>query len=170
LSSSGPRRDIFGRSERSVKRARLEGPFELELGGCLPEVEICWEEWGPSDAERAVLLFPSFSLSSHAKSTVEEPTAGWYEHFIGPRKAIDTDRFRIVCPATLGAPFGSTSPLSADPASGRPYGKAFPQITPFDMVRAARQLLEQLRVPRLHSVIGGSLGGNLALQVRNNRP
>ncbi len=163
------RRGIFSRSERSLKRATLPGEFELELGGSLRDVELVWEEWGPSKAQKVVLLFPSFSVSSHAKSTVEDATAGWYEHFIGPRKAIDTDEYRIICPSNLGSPFGSTSPKSVNRETGKAWGKHFLQITPFDMARAARLLLEKLEVGELHSVMGGSLGGNLTLQVRRKK-
>jgi homoserine O-acetyltransferase len=128
-------RDIFSRSERCVKHATLNGPFALELGGSLNEVSVAWEEWGPKKSEKVVLLFPSFSVGSHAKSSAEDPTAGWYEHFIGARKAIDTEVYRIICPSNLGSPFGTTSPISIDPATGKRYGKHFPQITPFDIAR-----------------------------------
>lgn len=155
---------------------------------------MCWEEWGPAKAEKVVLLFPSFSVGSHAKSTAEDPTSGWYtnrrrmipslffffffffffkryEHFIGARKAIDTEVFRIICPANLGSPFGSTSPISLDPSTGRRFGKSFPQITPFDIARAAHALLfDHLGVQQLHAVLGGSLGGNLALQFAASYP
>lgn len=143
---------------------KFEGPFPLELGGELQDIEMCYEEWGQKSAKKVILLFPSFSMSSHARSTVEDPTAGWYEGFIGPHKGIDTDMFRVICPANLGAPFGSTSPRSICGATGEVYGKSFPQITPTDMARAAHLLLSRgLNIPHLHSVIGGSLGGNLAL-------
>ena len=149
----------------SLKTAKFQGEFLLELGGSLQDVEIVYEEWGPKRSDKVVLLFPSFSMSSHAKSTVEDPTAGWYEHFVGPRKGIDTDVYRVICAANLGSPFGSTSPKSINPSTGKPYGKDFPQITPFDIARATQMLLAQhLEIPQLCSVIGGSLGGNLTLE------
>jgi homoserine O-acetyltransferase len=114
-------------------------------------------------------------MSSHAKSTVEDPTSGWYEHFIGPRKALDTEIYRVICVANLGrsicsfivvgfihflgSPFGSTSPVSQNPLTGEIYGRDFPQITPFDMARAAHKVVsEHLEISKLCSVIGGSLG------------
>lgn len=156
-------RSIFARSAQAVQTATLPGPWELELGGTLPELHMAYEEWNPHGKE-VVLLLPSFSMGSHARSTVEDPTAGWYEGFLGPRKGIDTDIYRVICPANLGAPFGSTSPISANPRTGERWGATFPQITPADIARAAHRLLtEHLGVEKLHCVIGGSLGGNVTL-------
>lgn len=145
------------------KRVKLDGVFPLELGGSLHDIELVYEEWGNINASDVVLLFPSFSMSSHAKSSSLDPTTGWYEGFIGRRKAIDTEHFRVICIANLGSPFGSTSPISKD-KHGHVYGKNFPQITPFDMARAAHEMLQSIGVTKLHCVIGGSMGGILTLQ------
>ncbi len=142
-------RSIFGRSASAVKRVTIDGTFPLELGGQLDHLEMAYEEWGvfgsrvrfvalcrscrhgatgPRHAKKVILLLPSFSMSSHARSTVEDPTAGWYEGFMGPSRGVDTDQYRVVCPANLGAPFGSTSPVTTNPATGAPFGAAFPQV------------------------------------------
>ncbi len=168
----------FGRSAKAVRHVQLLDPLPLELGGALPGgVTVAYEEWGPRHSSKVqrpsvvppltshtraqvVLLFPSFSMSSHARSTSEDPKHGWFEGFVGPHRAIDTDTYRVICPANLGAPFGTTSPLSIDPgacavdrraalplkggalrgvaATGEPYGPSFPQITPADIARVAR--------------------------------
>lgn len=157
---------FFSQSPSSVKSVKTDEPFELELEGKIEGgLELCYEEWGPSNADKVVLLFPSFSMGSHARSTVADPTHGWYEAFVGGggSKGIDTDVYRVICPANLGSPFGSTSPMSVDPGTGKPFGVSFPQITPADIARAARLLLRKLNIESLHCVVGGSLGGNITL-------
>ena len=78
---------------------------------------------------------------------------------VGPGRAIDTDRFFVVCPNALGSSYGSTGPASLDPHTGRPYGTAFPDITIGDMVRAQKRLLDHYGVTRLAAAVGPSMGG-----------
>jgi homoserine O-acetyltransferase len=63
----------------------------------------------------------------------------------------------------IGGCQGSTGPLSTDPRTGRPYGGFFPEITLGDIVRAQRLVVRHLGIPRLHAVVGGSMGGMQAL-------
>jgi homoserine O-acetyltransferase len=83
---------------------------------------------------------------------------------IGPGRAIDTERYFVVCSNVLGSCYGSTGPASLDPESGRPYAMRFPLVTIRDMVRAQKRLLDDLGVKRLQLVIGGSIGGQQALE------
>eukprot|EP01052_Picozoa_sp_SAG31_P032309 SAG31_NODE_3530_length_4152_cov_1.164569_1_plen_275_part_10 len=148
---------------------RFDEALNLECGGVLPEFEVTWEQWGdPSlPPSRTVFLIPSFSNSSHVISNIEDPTPGWWEGMVGPGQYIDTNRFRVVCASNLGAPFGTTGPLSTNPNSATPgqsYGFNFPQITPGDQARVHRRLLEHLGLQRIHAVVGSSMGGMIALQ------
>jgi homoserine O-acetyltransferase len=89
---------------------------------------------------------------------------------LGPSKGISTEKFRVICPAGLGSPFGSTSPLSINPATGKAYNATFPQITPRDMARAHMALLESLSVHKAHALVGASLGGCVALSFASEYP
>lgn len=144
----------------------LKREFPLVLGGSLPEVTIAWEECGDGrlPPERTVMVLPALSASCHVRSTADDPTPGWWEGMVGPGLGIDTDRWRIICASILGSPFGTTSPLSTDPRTGRPYGRDFPQITPADQAAVHALLLDHLGIPRVHAVVGSSLGGMQALQ------
>jgi homoserine O-acetyltransferase len=144
------------------------GSFEPELGGRLEEVTIAYETWGELDAsgENVVLIAHALTGDSHATGApcATHRRGGWWEPMIGAGKPIDTQRYFVVCSNVLGGCSGSTGPASIDPQTGKPYGMSFPVITIRDMVRAQRRLLGSLGVRRLSLVIGGSIGGQQALE------
>ncbi len=83
---------------------------------------------------------------------------------IGPGSAIDTDQFFVVCPNVLGGCQGTTGPASIDPETGRPYGSRFPTITIRDQVAVEAALADALGIERWAAVVGGSMGGQRALE------
>src|SRR5690606_10105714 len=113
-------------------------PFPLHHGGVLTRGQIAYECWGALNAQRsnAILLFTGLSPAAHAASSAADPTPGWWEHMIGPGRAIDTDRWFVMCVNSLGSCFGSTGPASVNPASGRPYRLEFPELAVEDIARA----------------------------------
>jgi homoserine O-acetyltransferase len=137
----------------------------MHRGGTLPEARIAYESWGELSAERdnAILLFTGLSPSAHAASSADDPTPGWWEFMIGPGKPLDTDRFYVICVNSLGSCFGSTGPASVDPRTGEPYRLDFPELTVEDIAAAGRAVIKALDIPRLHTVVGASLGGMTAL-------
>ena len=147
------------------KTVRLPGPFTMRHGGVLPEVDVVYETWGRLTPERdnALLLLTGLSPSAHAASSAEDPSPGWWEEVVGPGKAIDTDRFFVVCVNSLGSPHGTTGPASTDPRTGKRYGLTFPVLTIEDIATAAHEALRALGLARLRAVVGPSLGGMSAL-------
>ena len=83
---------------------------------------------------------------------------------IGPGRAIDTDRYFVICANALGSSYGSTNAASLDPATSHPYGSRFPEISVADIVAGQHALLAHLGIERLVAVIGPSFGGAQALQ------
>ncbi len=157
--------------------------FVLQCGSALGPVTLAYETYGKLSAERdnAVLVFHAFSGSQHAagfnpsvpgvgKLWVEECHQGWWDGFIGERKAIDTRRFFVICANYLGSCYGSTGPRSINPSTGKPYGGAFPPVRANDIVDSQMRLLEHLGIGKLHAVVGGSLGGMLALNLAARFP
>ncbi len=142
-------------------RVRLPSPYRFHAGGELPEATLAVETWGSLNAARdnAVLLFTGLSASAHAASTAEDPSAGWWEDLIGPGRALDTDRYFIVCANSLGSCFGSSGPGDTDPATGRPYGYAWPELRVEDIARSAQAAVEHFGIDVLYAAIGASLGG-----------
>ncbi|MET0291909.1 MAG: homoserine O-acetyltransferase [Steroidobacteraceae bacterium] len=145
----------------SVSYAQLPRPFRLRLGGELPSGVIAYESWGQLNADKsnAILLFTGLSPNSHAASTPRNREDGWWERMIGPGRALDTDRFFVLCVNSLGSCYGSTGPASVNPATGRVWQLDFPEITVEDIARAGFEAARTLGVEKLHAVVGPSLGG-----------
>ena len=140
--------------------------LELDCGRTLSPVTIAYETYGRLNAakDNAILLLHALSGSAHAGFVNDKGEHGWWEDFIGPGRALDTDRYFVICSNVLGGCGGSTGPGSVDPATGRPYGLSFPVITVGDMVRAQKHLVDSLGIRALLAVVGGSIGGMQALQ------
>ena len=140
--------------------------LELDCGRTLSPVTLAYETYGKLNAakDNAILLLHALSGSAHAGFVNEKGEQGWWFDFIGPGRALDTERYFVICSNILGGCSGSTGPGSVDPVTGRPYGLDFPVITIGDMVRAQKRLIENLGIETLSAVIGGSIGGMQALQ------
>jgi len=147
-------------------------PFACEWGGVLPELTVAYETWGELSPARdnAVLLHTGLSASSHARSQPANPEPGWWEDFVGPGSAIDTDHFFVICTNLLGGCYGTTGPSSPNPATSQPYATDFPIITVADMVRAQLMLLDHLGIEILHGSVGASLGGMQSLMLASLAP
>jgi len=151
-----------------VKRTFTVYGFRLESGRTLPEMTLAFETYGrlAPDGRNAILFTHGFTASHHAagRYTPSDPAPGGWNGLIGPGKAIDTNRYFVVASNMLGSSYGSTAPASLNPATGKPYGPDFPDITLRDIVTAQKTLLEGLSVSHLVAVVGPSFGGYQAFQ------
>jgi homoserine O-acetyltransferase/O-succinyltransferase len=142
-------------------------PFTFKSGQTIPGFTLRYETYGTLNATRdnAIVVFHALSGDHHCAGwhTPSDRKPGWWNNLIGPGKAVDTGRFFVVCANVLGGCQGSTGPSSLNPATGRAYGVDFPFVTIRDMVRAQKILLDHLGVAEVQAVIGGSMGGMLAL-------
>ncbi|MEO8308421.1 MAG: homoserine O-acetyltransferase [Pseudomonadota bacterium] len=148
-------------AQPSVRIAALPDPFKMWKGGKLARAQIAYECWGELNADRsnAILLFTGLSPTAHAASSAGNREAGWWENMIGPGRAIDTDRYFVMCVNSLGSCFGSTGPSSIDPATGKPYRLEFPELSVEDIARAGFEAARSLGIQQLDTVMGPSLGG-----------
>ena len=165
--------DIDGNSVGLVEKQAFtfaEPPEEmtLECGATLGQVSITYETYGQlsRDRDNAVLICHALSGDSHVAGFYSETDSkpGWWEFMVGPGKGIDTDKYFVICSNFLGSCMGSTGPCSYNPKTVEPYGLKFPMVTIGDMVTAQRALLDHLRIDKLLSVIGGSIGGMQVLE------
>jgi homoserine O-acetyltransferase len=156
------------RSSRPLKYARyfaFDGPLGLELGDQIRKITVAYETYGRLNKakDNAVLICHALSGDSHAAGHNPGDDPGWWEIAVGPGKAIDTDRYFVICPNALGGCRGTTGPNSMNPATGRRYGADFPTVTAGDIVETQRRLVDHLGIQRLLAVIGGSMGGHQTL-------
>ena len=179
-----PTEGAFENLTRTETRfATLDGPFTTLSGRKIPEVTLAYEMYGELNETRdnVILVFHALTGSQHAAGFTpavpgvgdkwtEEMQVGWWEGFIGPGRALDTDRFAVMCVNYLAGCYGSTGPSSTNPATGRPYGSAFPNLTITDIVDSQVQLLDKLGIERIHACTGGSVGGLMALVMGTRYP
>lgn len=141
--------------------------LKLVSGRSLGPITLAYETYGTLNAEKsnAVLVEHALSGDAHAAGfRAEAKDPGWWNDIIGSGKAIDTEKYFVICSNVIGGCKGSTGPASINPKTGKPYGLDFPIITIEDMVRAQKHLIDHLGISKLLCVIGGSMGGMQALQ------
>ncbi len=142
-------------------------PLPLQSGASLHDYMLMYETYGTLNADKsnAVLVCHALNASHHVAGEYEgQPKSqGWWDNMVGPGKPLDTDRFFVIGINNLGSCFGSTGPMHANPATGKPYGAAFPVVTVEDWVHAQARLADQLGITQFAAVMGGSLGGMQAL-------
>ena len=140
--------------------------FRLQSGIVMPAVTIAYRTLGALAPNRDNVVLVTHGNTSGPQmidpggSTGE---GGWNE-IVGPGKAVDTDKFFVICPNMLGSSYGSTNATDIDPTTGTRYGPQFPDITVSDIVATQRALLADLGIEWLVAIVGPSYGGFQALQ------
>ncbi|WP_130536698.1 homoserine O-succinyltransferase MetX [Thiomicrorhabdus indica] len=144
----------------------VETPLELASGNQLPRYDLIYETYGElnADASNAILVCHALSGDHHVSGVDSDGKPGWWNGYIGPGKAIDTNEFFVVCSNNLGGCRGSTGPTSINPETGKVYGPDFPIMTCRDWVQSQNALREHLGIEQWVALVGGSMGGMQVLQ------
>ena len=150
----------------------LPSPFPMRRGGEIHHARVAYETWGTLSPARdnALLIVTGLSPDAHAASNDANPEPGWWEAMVGPGKAIDTDRWFVICSNALGSCKGSSGPASANPDTGEPYRLDFPELSIEDGAEAAAHLVRTLGVDQLACVVGNSMGGMVSLAMLARHP
>ena len=127
--------------------------FTLESGAVLPSLEIAYDTFGKLNDKRDNVIWVCHALT--ANSDVKD----WWPHTVEEGKFLDPERYFIICANFLGSHYGTTSPLSVNPATGKKYYYDFPRVTVRDMVRCHQLLAKALGSKRVKMLIGSSIGG-----------
>jgi homoserine O-acetyltransferase len=161
-------------------------PLDLEFGGKLFNIKTAYQTYGKlnSECSNVILVCHALTGNAHAAGILAEKESdpdnafdllskysemscgrpGWWDGIIGPGKALDTNKYFIVCPNILGSCYGTTGPASIDRETSKVYGSSFPVISIKDIVKVQRELFTSLGINRIYAAIGGSMGGMQVLE------
>jgi homoserine O-acetyltransferase len=157
----------------NIKKIIIEKPLKLDCGKTISNYPIAYETYGKLSEKKDNAILAFHALSGDQFVTGTNPitnNSGWWSYLVGPNKAIDTNKFFVICSNVIGGCMGSYGPNSVDPKTNKKLGTNFPVITINDMVNAQYNLLDFFKIDRLFSVMGGSMGGMQALQFVANYP
>jgi homoserine O-acetyltransferase len=141
-------------------------PLSLQSGASIANYELVVETYGQLNAakDNAVLICHALNASHHvAGINHDDSTVGWWDNMVGPDKPVDTNQFFVIGINNLGSCFGSTGPMSINPATQKPYGASFPVVTVEDWVNAQARVADHFGIDKFAAVMGGSLGGMQAM-------
>jgi homoserine O-acetyltransferase len=133
-------------------------PFTLENGKVLPSLQIAYDTYGALNAAGSNAVWVCHALTGNSDAS------DWWKGLVGKDCLINPEKYFIVCANMIGSCYGSTGPSSIDPITGSPYYSSFPQVTVRDMVKANILLGKHLGIESIHLLMGGSMGGYLALE------
>ncbi len=156
-----------------IKHIIVRGPLKLDCGEEISNFKIAYETYGKlnENKDNAILAFHALTGDQFASGTNPITNKeGWWSHALGPKKAIDTNKFFVICANVIGGCMGSYGPSSINEKTNSPIGTNFPVITINDMVNAQYYLLNHFKIEKLFGVIGGSMGGMQVLQFVSNFP
>ena len=161
-------------------------PLQLDCGKTLESVTVAFQSFGTLNCNKDNVVLVSHALTgnSHITGKIEKneltnsksvkhlyqynkmfnEKEGWWAPLIGPDKAIDTNKYFIICPNVLGSCYGTTGPASVNPSTNKLYRMNFPKISVRDMIKVQKELFDLLGIKKIKFAIGGSLGGMQVLE------
>ena len=142
----------------TLQKFNYQQEFVLESGNKLPHLEIGFHTYGKLNKNKDNVVWVCHAL------TANSDVLDWWKGLFGDGYHFNPDEHFIVCANILGSNYGTSNPLSINPVNGQPYYLAFPEISVRDMVKAHQLLAEHLGINHIHIVIGGSLGGQQAME------
>mgnify|MGYP002525653619 CR=1 FL=1 len=158
---------------KNIKKLIVDQSLKLDCGKIIKNSPIAYETYGTLNKSKSNAILVFHALSGDQFVTNINPITkqeGWWSTAVGPGKAIDTDKYFVICANVLGGCMGSFGPKEINPDTNELFGITFPVITIRDMVRAQIYLLEHLGIDKLLSVTGGSMGGMQVLQFASLYP
>ena len=160
-------------TDKNIKTLIVKKPLQLDCGKTINNYPIAYETYGSLNEKKdnAILVFHALTGDQFVTGTNPITNKdGWWSYAVGPDKAIDTNKYFVICSNVIGGCMGSYGPSHKDPDTQKVFGTNFPVITINDMVNAQENLLDHFGIDKLFSVAGGSMGGMQVLQFVSNFP
>ncbi len=158
---------------KNIKKIIVDQALALDCGKIIKNFPVAYETYGTLNKNKDNAILACHALTGDQFCTNINPITkreGWWTFAVGPGKAIDTNKYFVICANVLGGCMGSYGPKDINPETNKLFGTTFPVITIRDMVKAQKYLLDYLGIKKLLSVIGGSMGGMQVLQFAASYP
>ena len=133
-------------------------PLHLESGKILEEFSLAYTTYGNLNSDGSNVIWVIHALTGDSNA------ADWWNGIVGEKAIYNFSNHFIICANLIGSCYGSTNPLSENPKTGLSYFYDFPLITTRDLAASLEMLREHLKIDSIHTIIGGSLGGQVALE------
>ncbi|MEL6942315.1 MAG: homoserine O-acetyltransferase [Bacteroidota bacterium] len=141
-----------------VQYLKYKTKFETDSGFVFPELDIAYHTYGTLNVDKNNVVWVCHALTANSDAL------DWWDGLVGEGRIFDPKHYFIVCANMLGSCYGATNPSSINPSTKKPYGKDFPVITVRDMVRSHQILQQHLGIDKIRLLLGGSMGGQQALE------
>jgi homoserine O-acetyltransferase len=143
-----------------------DSKFYFKSGESISQLVLAFEEYGHFNENKSnvILIHHALSTHSHVASHELNKNKGWWDNIVGKGKAIDTEKYYVICINNLGSCFGSSGPSVINPEENFLYGSDFPEVSFEDVVHSQKFLLDFLKIKKLYAIVGPSLGGMISLQ------
>jgi homoserine O-acetyltransferase len=157
----------MNRKIENINKIIVTKPLKLDCGKTIKDFPLAYETYGKlnENKDNAILVFHALTGDQFvAEKNPVTKKDGWWVTAVGPGKAIDTNKYFVICANVIGGCMGSLGPSDINKETNQPYGLDFPVITIKDIVRAQESLLDHLGIKKLLCATGGSMGGMQLLQ------
>ena len=158
---------------KNIKKIVINQTLELDCGKKIKDFPIAYETYGTLNKNKNNAILTFHALTGDQFVTNINPITkreGWWSFAVGPGKAIDTNKYYVICANVLGGCMGSFGPNQINSETNKMFGTTFPVITIKDIVKAQSHLLDYLGIKKLLAVAGGSMGGMQVLQFTSLYP
>ncbi len=158
---------IMNSELKNIKKLIVDKSLELDCGKIIKNFPVAYETYGTLNKNKDNAILAFHALTGDQFCTNINPITkreGWWKTAVGPEKAIDTNKYFVICANVIGGCMGSYGPKETNPATNKLFGTTFPVITIRDMVKAQKYLIDHLGIKKLLAIIGGSMGGMQVLQ------
>lgn len=132
--------------------------FLLESGQTISNLTLAYQTFGTLNPQKTNVIWVCHALTANAD------VSDWWSGLFGEGKILDPTRYFIVCANNLGSCYGSTNALSTNTITNTPYFHQFPLITIKDIANSLELLRKYLQISTIKTLIGGSMGGQIAME------
>ena len=99
-------------TKENIKKIIVKKSLKLDCGKTIENYPLAYETYGTLNKKKdnAILVFHALSGDQFVSETNPITNkSGWWSYAVGPDKAIDTNKFFVICVNVIGGCMGSVS-------------------------------------------------------------